>query len=272
MNKKIDKNKRKQKIINNNVHKIRNSTNFIKYNKNIIQKYAINEKIILNDYEINSLKYEKALKFDKRGFIKIYYSILKQNHLIAFSFFPNEDYNLRTVKISLFFISIALYFSINCFFFNDDSMHKLFIELGKYKILNQLPQMIYSTLVSSFINFLLKTFSLSGKNILLIKIHSNYKSALKKGESIEKCEKIKIILFYFISFIFLNFFWYFISCFCAVYINTQKILIHDTIISFTLSMIYPFGICLLPSILRILALKSNKKDKKWLYNLSLLLT
>ena len=64
------------------------------------------------------------------------------------------------------------------------------------------------------------------------------------------------------------FFWYFISCFCAVYINTQSILIKDTLVSFTISMIYPFGLNLLPGFLRMPSLKSINKNKKVLYQIS----
>ena len=66
----------------------------------------------------------------------------------------------------------------------------------------------------------------------------------------------------------MSFFWYFISCFCVVYKNTQIILIKDTLLSFGLSMIYPFGLNLIPGIFRIPALKSRNKDKKCLYKLS----
>ena len=65
------------------------------------------------------------------------------------------------------------------------------------------------------------------------------------------------------------FFWYYISCFCAVYKNTQIILIEDTIISFTLSMLYPFGLNLIPGMFRIPALRSDKNDKQGLYKISL---
>ena len=64
------------------------------------------------------------------------------------------------------------------------------------------------------------------------------------------------------------FFAYFISCFCAVYKNTQIILIKNTLLSFTLSMIYPFGLNLLPGLFRIPALKASNKDKKCLYKIS----
>ena len=64
------------------------------------------------------------------------------------------------------------------------------------------------------------------------------------------------------------FFWYFISCFCAVYYNTQIILIKSTFLSFGLSMIYPIGINLIPGIFRIPELRAEKKDKKCLYSFS----
>ena len=67
------------------------------------------------------------------------------------------------------------------------------------------------------------------------------------------------------------FFWYFISCFCAVYKNTQMILIEDTLVSFALSMIYPFGLNLLPGMFRIPALRAVKKDKKCFYKISMIL-
>ena len=45
-----------------------------------------------------------------------------------------------------------------------------------------------------------------------------------------------------------------------LYINTQIFLIKDSLISFTLSMIYPLGLYLIPGIFRIPSLKSNKKE------------
>ena len=62
------------------------------------------------------------------------------------------------------------------------------------------------------------------------------------------------------------FFWYYISCFCAVYINTQIILIEDTVFSFAITLIYPFLLNLLPGLFRIPSLKNNKKVE--LYNFS----
>ena len=93
----------------------------------------------------------------------------------------------------------------------------------------------------------------------------------QKSKNILNCLKIKIFIFFVLSFLLMSFFWYFISCFCAVYINTQIILIKDTLLSFLVSMIYPFGLNLLPGIFRIPALRAKNKDKMCIYKLSLIL-
>ena len=44
--------------------------------------------------------------------------------------------------------------------------------------------------------------------------------------------KIKFISFFNCTFFILVFFWYYISCFCGIYVNTQRHLIQDSIFSF----------------------------------------
>ena len=81
---------------------------------------------------------------------------MKKKQLILFTFWPNNDYNIYTIKVSLFLLSFGLYFTINGFFFTDDTMHKLYINQGQYNILLQLPQILFSTVISALINVLLK--------------------------------------------------------------------------------------------------------------------
>ena len=64
------------------------------------------------------------------------------------------------------------------------------------------------------------------------------------------------------------FFWYFITCFCAVYSNTQIILIKNVLLSYGISMIYPIIINLIPGFFRISALKAKNKDKEFIYKIS----
>ena len=56
--------------------------------------------------------------------------------------------------------------------------------------------------------------------------------------------------------------------FGVIYKNTQVHLLKDTIMSFGLSLLIPFGIYLLPGFFRIPALSNHKNKKKCLYNFS----
>ena len=238
--------------------------------KNLTELETI-ENLELNDQQMNSLKYEKALELDKRSYFQYYISLLKKKHLIFFTFIPTNDYNIMSLKISLFLVSFSLYLSVNAFFFSDETMHKIYEDRGIFNVIYQIPQILYSSVISSIINVLLKALSLSEKDILKIKEEENIKSIIEKSKKIEKCIKIKFVIFFFISSLLMLFFWYFISCFCAVYSNTQQILFKDTLISFAISMLYPFGLNLLPVIFRIPSLRAEKKDKKCLYNFSQLI-
>ena len=120
------------------------------------------------------------------------------------------------------------------------------------------------------INFIILFLSLTEKDIIKIKIKvEKEKEDLDKVISnTKKCLKIKIIIFFSLNFLFLLFFWYYLSSFCSVYRNTQNHLFKDVTISFCLSLLYPFGLSLLPGLLRIPALKKEKNDGKCLYTIS----
>ena len=246
--------------------------------KNILETDAINKNEIqvnnnkihnFTDTELDDLNYEEAILYDKRTFMQFYWCVLKTNQLIIFTFIPTKDYNLIYVKIALFIISFALFFTINGFFFTDATMHKVYKNNGFFDIISQLPQIFYSSIISSIANILLKNLSLSENNILELKSEKilNLSNAKKKARQIEKCLKVKLLLFFIISLILMLFFWYFISCFCAVYKNTQIILIKDTGISFGTSMVYPFILSFLPGIFRIPSLRAKDKNMKCLYKI-----
>ena len=145
-------------------------------------------------------------------------------------------------------------------------MHKIYEEQGKFQFLYQLPQIIYSFLISSVLNIPLNILALSDDDILKLKNDKSNNNLEQKEKTLLKKLRIKFLLYFIISTIFLLFLWYYISMFCAVYVNTQIHLIQDSLISFGLSIFYPFGIYLLPGIFRILSL-SNKK-KKYFYIIS----
>ena len=257
------------KNTHSNLDMVKNKTkNKNKSNKEKIKSY---EKILkYNDTEMNNFIYKQALKKDKRTFFQYYISLLKLGHLLIFSFYNNRDYNIRIIKMFLFFFFFAVHTTINALFFNDNTMHTIYIEEGDYNIIYQIPQILYSFLISSGINALINFLSLSENDIIKFK-NEKMSHLPNKYVKLKTILKIKFTLFFIIALILLIFFWYYISCFCCIYANTQIHLIKDSCISFCLPLLYPFAIYLLPAMLRLSALKSKKKNKEFIYKISLIL-
>ena len=238
-------------------------------NKEDINKENNSVKYI--DEELNRMEYENALKNDKRSYSQYYWSLLKKKHIIILTFVSNNDYNVFSLKFSLFLLSISLFFSINALFFRDSSMHTVFLQQGKYNLIYQIPKIVYSTLISFIMTIFLKRLSLSQNELIAIKNEIDQNKSKNLVDKSKNCLKIKLFSFFFFGISLLLFFWYYISAFAAVYTNTQLYLIKDTLISFGVSMSYPFIINLLPGIFRLSALKSEKKNKECLYKFSQIL-
>ena len=95
----------------------------------------------------------------------------------------------------------------------------------------------------------------------------------RKKESNLKNKKhnlsMKFFIFFILIFALLSFFWFYLSCFGAVYPNTQIHLIKDTLISYGLSLFYPILTYLLPGLFRIPSLKSG--NQKCRYRIGIIL-
>ena len=115
---------------------------------------------------------------------------------------------------------------------------------------------------------IVKKLALSNKTILELKKINNIKKCEEKLPKILKNLKIKFLCFYIFCFLFLIFFWYYVSCFNAVYKNTQLIVFKDTLISFGLSLLYPFILYLISSIIKLFSLKKFRKLLEFFYKLS----
>ena len=228
-----------------------NNSSFIKYSHN----------------ELNFFSFQKALKYDKRKFCQYYLSLLKIQNLILFSFYPINDYNIKIIKICLFFLFFDIYFAVNTLFFNDSTIHQIYIDRGAYNLGYFMPKIIYSFIISYIISILIKYFCLSEKILLELKNEENNDDLNDKGDKVKRCLIIKYIIFFVFSFIFLILFWYYLSAFCAVFKNSQVYLIKNTFISFTIALIYPFLFILLPGFLRFCSLK--KKGNECIYKISI---
>ena len=147
------------------------------------------------DNELNNLEYKDALKFDKRTYSTYYVSLIKTKHLLFFSFHPKFDFNSRVIKIYLFFFNFTTYFFVNALFFTDETMGKINKDGGSFNFIYNLPQIVYSRIISIIINEIVKFLVLTEKMFI------KYRNTVKKGNiatlssDIIRNIKIKFVLF-----------------------------------------------------------------------------
>ena len=165
-------------------------------------------------------------------------------------------------------MEFAIDYIINALFFNDDTMHKIYQSKGEFDFDSQIPIIVYSTLISMILNSPLNFLSESSDAIINFKQDKYNINIMTRAKNLKNKIISKSILYFIISFIFLLFFWYYISMFCVIYRNTQIHLLKDTLMSFGLSFFITFGIYLLPGLFRIPALSHSKNKRQCLYNFS----
>ena len=155
---------------------------------------------------------------------------------------------------------------MNVFFFSDSTMHKIFLDYGKYNFIQQIPQIIYSSIISQILEVFLCYLSLTDTLVYQIKHLEKNQKNKEVIVDIFKCMKRKLLIYWLFTFIMFLGYWYVVACFCAVYVNTQIIFIKDSLMSFLLNLIFPIIIYTIPSAFRKCSLKC--KTNSCLYKIS----
>ena len=211
----------------------------------------------MDDFEINLLDFNKAKEIDKRTFSQIYFSILKREHIILFTFFNWKNYNLFYIKFSKFFFILSTIMAMNVFFFFDKSIHMIYEKKGKYIFVTLFPQIVYSIMITYFAETISNSFTMIDKKIYQIKNLENNETNKTIVIKILSGIKCKLTVFFVFIFILMAFYWYLITAFCSVYRNTQSIYLLNLLVSFIIYSIYPFIIYAFTSAFRLCGLKRN---------------
>ena len=218
---------------------------------------------------MNNLDYNDACELDHRGFCKTYCSVLFREHVFLFTFFTWKDFNLFYIKIERFLTLLCIEMTMNGLFFIHESMHRKYVEGEELTFAQKIPQILFTLIASHLIEVILCFLGMTDVHVYEIKSLPKLDQNKEKVVNIMDKMKNKLVWFFVFTFLLFLFNWYFISAFCAVYQNTQKIFLRDSGISFLISMIDPFIIYGCTSILRYISLFSFCKKKLCcLYKLS----
>ena len=218
----------------------------------------------LYDYEsdeLNELPFDKALKKDKRNFCVYYCNILAVSHIILNLFFRQSDYNLFVVKLGLLFMTFPINLTFNSFFFTNEKIKINYVKSVEdiSTFWSNISNTVYSSILSSTFLIILKFISLTHNSIRALRKIKNVELAKKKSVCLLRCIKLRIFIYYILSFAFLIIFGFYVLCFCAIFENTQLILVRSTFTSWLISLLYPFIICFITSLFRSLSFTCESK-------------
>ena len=155
------------------------------------------------------------------------------------------------IKLCIFSLSFSIYYAVNFAFFDDKILHEIYAIGGKYDFMYFLPKITISFAISYVITNIIKYIFLSERNIFEIRIQPTYSLAYDISLKEKRNLVIKYTIFFILGIIFLAFFWMLLSSFGAVYQNTQIFIFKNALISFSMSLCFPFIIIIFPAIFRI---------------------
>ena len=112
-----------------------------------------------NDRELNDLQFNDALKYDNRTYWQFYLSLLRTEHILM-KVSNSKYYNSKVIKIFLCLYNFGLSFTVNALLFDDEAIEQIFADAGKFNLLYQIPQIIYSSIISFFFGIAIFTFEI----------------------------------------------------------------------------------------------------------------
>ena len=249
-----------------------------KTNKELIDtekfdKNNSNNKAFFEDYLStypDDMEFDDALAKDNRKFGECFVENLKEKQMIAFTFFADEPIKIKIMKIILLILNINLYFVINGLFYSEEFITELY-EINDDDenffsyITRSIDKLIYTTLVSIIIGYIVELFFVDEKKIKGIFKREKNNACILKEEIIKFTKSIQKMYLAFIIFvsIILLISSYYLLCFNYVYPKTQIEWIKCSITIMIVMQIISFLKCLVITGLRYLSfkIKSQKMYK-----------
>ena len=231
-------------------------------NKNMIRLENKYENVFGDgkDGNYEEMTFGQALKYDKRTFLRIYFSFLfSKLELIATFFFP-DPYSVYSITIPFYILCLLFDFTINALLYTDDIVSQKYVNGGK---LGYFTSIVLSA-ISNLITFLFMKYL--GKLIRysfafeLMKEEKNEKDYLNYVNRLLKIVKRRLILYFIIEIILTFLCCYYLYIFCAIYQKSQISLVINYFIGLLLSLGISFIISLIVTLLRIISLKCKIKN------------
>ena len=249
----------------------KNKDKFNNFNYSLIKTDININKYLQSITEFND--YDDVIEEDKRTFCEYYKERIADKQMIINTFFISEDIKPKSIKISIFILTIDLYILLNGLFYSDSYISTVFNSTKKETFFSFIPRSIdrffYSTMAGKIIEYIIKFLIVEEITIhkLLFKKRDEKRSLKYDMSGLLKSILKKIRILIIISYIILIFSWYYISYFNNRYPNIKKEWIISSVFIIMIIQILPFIFCFLEASLRFISIRI-KSEK--LFKLSLL--
>ena len=257
-----------EKLFLNKYNKGRKLSSFkafkIKDNKS---KKKENKLINLDEYlktSLDDLDYDEAIIREKRNICKIFIEKLVVKQMIIDIFYNNNYIIPKTIKAIFFIVRIDLYLFVNALFYNEEYITELYVSTKKEEFFSFVPRslnrIIYTSIVSSVLNFIISLLFPSENKIKKILLRKKYLREMKNKIIIATTNIINnYYLFIGISYIFSIITWFYISCFNNAYPYLKIEWIKSSIFIIIIIQFISIFTCLLYAILRFISIKCKSE-------------
>ena len=212
------------------------------------------------DWDIQDMDYEEAIIYDKRSYIKMYWSFLIDSQIILGTFCTDNHLNLLVIKLSFFICTFQISFFLNALFYTDDYISYAYHYDGVLDFFSGLPKSIYSFVATLITTNLLKMLSNSQSELMKVirekGKNKNYVEIIDM--KLNKLRK-KLIIYFILIFLLGSFFLYYVTSFCAVYKHSQKYWFYGCLESFGIDSLVALIICIFLSFLRYISIIKHIK-------------
>ena len=225
-------------------------------------------KLYETDEDLQDMEYEKAIIYDKRSYLRMYWTFLIDTQIILGTFCTESYLNLFVIKLSFFICTFQISFFLNAFFYTDEYISDAYHNDGVLDFVSGLPKSIYSLVATLITTFLLGMLSNSKSELKqLIKEKGQNENYINLINIKLRKLRIKLIVYFILVFSLGLFFLYYVSAFCSVYRNSQKYWFIGCLESFGMDSIVAIVACIFLSLFRYIAIKRKIKCFYCLANL-----
>ena len=216
--------------------------------------------------QLNEIPYTQAIRIDNRNAFKTFWTVLANKiEIINIFYYKDENVHL-SLSFSIYIFSLLLDLTLNCFLYTDEVVSEKYHNNGELEFFTSLSLSFMSNIFSGIIVYVIAKLTQFSEFLELIK-----NEVVDKGHYLmniirfKRITKLKMISFFVIQIAFIFLMLYYLTIFCIVYHRTQASILVNYLYGVLESLAISFGIAIIISVTRILALKYKSRS---LYNAS----